>query len=113
MKHIDVRRLPYLLIAAAALGCDEQGSTGPRQATVSVNDDEFVPPSIQPGANGVVTWIWAGTNPHDLIFADGMGGVPDAVSSGVYQRNFTGAAAGEYPYRCTLHAPMTGRVVVP
>lgn len=108
-----MRRLQYLLIAAAALGCDEQGSTGPRQATVSVNDDFFAPSTIQPGANGVVTWIWAGSRSHDLVFVDGVGGVRMAVASGVYQRDFTGADPGEYPYRCTLHATMTGRVVVP
>jgi plastocyanin len=107
-----VRRLRCLLVVLAAIGCDNQGSSGPTQASVTVNDNEFVPSTVHPGANGTVTWIWNGQMSHDVIFVNGMGR-SGLMTIGIYQWDFTGAAAGDYLYYCSLHAGMTGRVVVP
>jgi len=84
--------------------------TGP--GYVTVDDNYFSPTTAHPAASGVVTWMWIGSNPHNVIFDDGIGN-SITTTNGTHTRDFTGAAAGTYPYRCTLHLPMVGQVAVP
>jgi plastocyanin len=62
--------------------------------------------------DGNVTWLWAGLNPHNVVFDDNMGN-SILMTDGTHDRNFSTAPAGNYPYRCTIHGGMTGTVVVP
>jgi plastocyanin len=117
-----VRRLP-LLTAALALGAalvlagcggDEGGGgadaapvTGVTQVTAA--DNRFTPAAIQVPAGTEVTWTFKdGFVPHDVV--------GDGFSSGEPRRKGTFAHTfdrpGTYPYRCTLHDGMRGRVVV-
>ena len=117
-----VRRLP-LLTAALALGTalvlagcggDEGGGgadvapvTGVTQVTAK--DNRFTPPAIQVPAGTEVTWTFKdGFVPHDVV--------GDGFSSGEPRRKGTFAHTfdrpGTYPYHCTIHDGMTGRVVV-
>jgi plastocyanin len=117
-----VRRLP-LLTAALALGAalvlagcggDEGGGgadaapvTGVDQVTAK--DNHFTPAAIQVPAGTTVTWAFEdGLVPHDVV--------ADGISSGEPRRKGTFAHTfdrpGTYPYRCTVHDGMTGRVVV-
>jgi plastocyanin len=114
-----VRRLPALLVPAALAaaivlaGCG--GDDGVDAATVTgvtqvaAKDNKFTPPAIQVPAGTEVTWTFKDRFvPHD-VKADGF-------SSGEPQRSGTFAHTfdqpGTYPYRCTVHDGMTGRVVV-
>ena len=117
-----VRRLPLLtavLALAAALvlaGCggDEGGggaeaapATGVTQ--VAAKDNRFTPAAIQVPAGTEVTWSFKdGFVPHDVV-ADGFtSGEPRR--KGTFTHTFD--RPGTYPYRCTVHDGMTGRVVV-
>jgi plastocyanin len=117
-----VRRLP-LLTAALALGAalvlagcggDEGGggaeaapATGVTQ--VAAKDNRFTPAAIQVPAGTTVTWTFKdGFVPHDVV-ADGFtSGEPRR--KGTFTHTFD--RPGTYPYRCTVHDGMTGRVVV-
>jgi plastocyanin len=117
-----MRRLPVLLVlavlAAAVVlaGCGGDGGGGPAAATpvtgvteVSAKDNRFSPAAIQVPAGATVTWRFEdGFVPHD-VRADGF-------SSGEPQRKGTFTHTfdqpGTYPYRCTVHDGMDGRVVV-
>jgi plastocyanin len=117
-----VRRLP-LLTAALALGAalvlagcggDEGGGgadaapvTGVTRVTAA--DNRFTPAAIQVPVGTEVTWTFKdGFVPHDVV--------GDGFSSGEPRRKGTFAHTfdrpGTYPYRCTLHDGMRGRVVV-
>ena len=119
---IPVRRLP-LLTAALALGTalvlagcggeDEGGGAGAAPVTgatqVTARDNRFAPAAIQVPAGTEVTWTFKdGFVPHDVV--------GDGFSSGDPRRKGTFAHTfdrpGTYPYRCTVHDGMTGRVVV-
>jgi plastocyanin len=117
-----VRRLPLLtavLALGAALvlaGCggDEGGggaeaapATGVTQ--VAAKDNRFTPAAIQVPAGTTVTWTFKdGFVPHDVV-ADGFtSGEPRR--KGTFTHTFD--RPGTYPYRCTVHDGMTGRVVV-
>jgi plastocyanin len=116
-----VRRLP-LLTAALALGAalvlagcggGEGGAADAAPVTgvsqVTAKDNRFTPAAIQVPAGTTVTWAFKDSLvPHDVV-ADGF-------SSGEPRRKGTFAHTfdrpGTYPYRCTVHEGMTGRVVV-
>jgi plastocyanin len=104
--------LRYALLVAglgAVPGCS---GMGPGPGIVTVSDNIFEPRNVSPAADGTVTWIWNGSNAHDVIFADGIRNAP-AMSQGVHTRDFSGSEAGTYAYQCTLHGGMVGTVVVP
>jgi plastocyanin len=106
--------LVVLLIAASvAAGSTiyrDRIGTGPPVATdrVALELNDFRPDAIIIGAGTTVTWTWDGEVAHDLVFEDGTGS--PARPTGTFQRTFP--TAGTYPYRCTLHGPMRGLVIV-
>ena len=120
-----VRRLPLLLLVllglAAALvlaGCGDDGGDGAAVAAatpvtgvtrVAAKDNRFAPPAVQVPAGTTVTWAFE----DDLVPHDVTG---DGWRSGDPQRKGTFAHTfdqpGTYPYRCTVHDGMNGRVVV-
>jgi plastocyanin len=121
---MPVRRLPVLLglVAAAAVlvvaGCggDDGGGgdaagaapvTGVTQ--VAAKDNRFTPPAIQVPAGTTVTWTFKdGLVPHDVTGDGWRSG--DPRRGGTFTHSFD--QQGTYPYRCTVHDGMTGRVVV-
>jgi plastocyanin len=104
-------------LLAAALGCggDSGGSdttTGPHTPpgpnTVTVGNNFFSPGSLAIATGATVTWQWAaGAATHNVTFDDNIHS--DDQSSGSFTRTF--AAAGTFPYHCTIHS-MQGTVTV-
>jgi plastocyanin len=111
--------LVSLAVAAVVLaGCagDERGGTGGAGAAavtgvtrVAAEDNQFTPPVIQVPAGTEVTWEFKDRFvPHDVVGEGWTSGEPRR--SGTFTHTFD--RPGTYPYRCTLHAGMDGRVVV-
>ncbi len=116
-----VRRLPALLaplaLAAAVVlaGCAGSDDGGADAAPVvgvtevAAKDNQFGPPAIQVPAGTTVTWRFQdGLIPHDVTGEGWKSGEPQREGS--YTHTFD--QVGTYPYRCTLHDGMDGRVVV-
>jgi plastocyanin len=118
-----VRRLPALLaplaLAAAVVlsGCDGgDGGGGDADAApvagvtqVDAKDNRFTPPAIQVPAGTAVTWTFKdGLVPHDVTGEGWSSG--DPRRKGSFTHTFD--QAGTYPYRCTVHDGMRGRVAV-
>jgi plastocyanin len=118
-----MRRLPALLVPAvlavavvlAGCGGDDGGGAGAAAAPVTgvtevaAKDNRFTPAAIQVPAGTEVTWRFEdGFVPHD-VKADGFSS-GDPQRKGTFTHTFD--RAGTYPYRCTIHDGMTGRVVV-
>ena len=117
-----VRRLPRLTAALALgtalvlAGCGGGGGGGGTDATpvtgvnqVTAKDNRFTPAAIQVPAGTEVTWTFKDRFvPHDVA-GDGFTS-GDPRRKGSFAHTF--ARPGTYPYRCTLHDGMTGRVVV-
>jgi plastocyanin len=113
-----MRRATAALLAVAALaalaGCSSGSGNagGAAQVTgvteVRMRNLKFDPPAIQVPVGTTVTWRFTdGSVPHDV---KGDGFSSPTRSSGTFTHTFD--RAGTFPYRCTLHANMTGRVVV-
>jgi plastocyanin len=116
-----VRRLPALLVplalaAVVLAGCGGEGGNGGADAApvtgvteVAANDNKFTPPAIQVPAGTTVTWEFKDRFvPHDVTGEGWTSGDPQR--SGTFAHTFE--RPGTYPYRCTLHGGMDGRVVV-
>jgi plastocyanin len=117
-----VRRLPALLVPlalAAALvlaGCGgDEGGGGADAAPVTgvtevvAEDNRFSPAAIQVAAGTEVTWKFEDRFvPHDVTGDGFTSGQPKRRGSFAH----TFDQPGTYPYRCTLHDGMDGRVVV-
>jgi plastocyanin len=119
-----MRRRPLwlaLLALAAVLvlaGCggDEGGGNAGADAApvtgvteVAAKDNQFTPRAIQVAAGTPVTWKFEDRFvPHDVTGEGFSSG--DPKRSGTFSHTFD--QPGTYPYRCTLHSGMDGRVVV-
>jgi len=120
-----VRRLPLLLLAPLALaaalalaGCGDDGGDGAAAAAaapvtgvtrVAAKDNRFTPPAVQVPAGTTLTWAFEdGLVPHDVTGDGWRSGDPQR--KGTFAHTFD--RPGTYPYRCTVHDGMTGRVVV-
>jgi plastocyanin len=88
--------------------------TLPDQADViaSSGDYVFTPKNVAIVRGGSVTWTF-GVLEHTVTFAN-TAGAPASISSGGYSSavSRTFVSAGNFAYTCTIHAGMSGQVVV-
>jgi plastocyanin len=98
-------------LAACKSGPDASPADSPPVrgvTTVEAKNLKFLPPAIEVKPGKEVTWRFAdGAVPHNV---KGDGFASGNQERGTFSHRF--AKAGEYRYRCTLHAGMEGRVVV-
>jgi plastocyanin len=110
MKLVSGLAVAALLVAAACTS----DSTALAAGQVTVGNNFFSPASVNPDANGLVTWTWnSGGTLHNVTFDDLFPGSGNR-GSGTFSRDLTGTPPGTIVgYECTLHPGMVGQVVVP
>ncbi|HEV2147513.1 MAG TPA: plastocyanin/azurin family copper-binding protein, partial [Longimicrobiaceae bacterium] len=84
----------------------------PASVTVTTPGTSFSPAEVTVAAGTTVTWQIGGAT-HNVTFqgtAPPGGSIPDTRAGTSVSRTF--GTAGSYPYVCTRHSGMTGRVVV-
>jgi plastocyanin len=69
--------------------------------------NDFNPDAIAVPQGATVTWHFDGEVTHDIV---GQGWGTSARAAGSFAHTFT--EPGAYDYRCTIHGPMRGTVVV-
>ncbi len=91
------------------------GSSAPQaEAHVDAREDFFYPSIVTVRRGGTVVWEWPGEQTHTATDETGMALFDSGlVPAGGPSYAYTFAAAGSYPYVCTLHEGMDGRVEVP
>jgi plastocyanin len=113
---VPVALAAALVLAGCGGGGDGDGGGGGAAAApvtgvtqVAAKDNQFTPGAIQVAAGTAVTWEFKDRfAPHDVT-GDGWGsGEPQR--RGTWTHTFS--RPGTYPYRCTVHDGMDGRVVV-
>lgn len=83
----------------------------PEGAKVSLVGLEFDPTSVTVATGETVRWVWTEQVAHNVTSTGGGHALESPTNQGPdYAVTFV--EAGEYPYECTLHAGMTGTVVV-
>lgn len=87
-------------------------SAPPGSAMVTTPGVSFDPSTVTIAAGGTVTWQVSGAR-HNVTFIDAVppgGNLPDTDPGGSGSRTFP--QPGSYPYVCTRHDGMSGRVIV-
>ena len=100
------------LLAVAGTACGQAsngaGAAEPVAGTqVDVVDNAFEPSNLQVDAGDTVTWVWSGSNDHNVV---GDEFASDIQQAGTFEYTFH--EPGEFDYVCALHPGMEGTITV-
>src|SRR5215471_15892344 len=103
--------LPLALIAISLLHPTRARSEGRSSTTeVRVDNFSFGPETLTVPANSTVTWVNKDDVPHVIASNDGLFKSKALDTDDKY--SFTFIKAGTYPYYCSVHPKMVGKIVV-
>ena len=114
------RRIALLLGAVAAtallaaalpeLTAAGEAAAAASSAPVTIDNFAFAPPTLTVTAGTTVTWKNEDDSPHRI--GDKNGTFKSAALDTDDTFSHTFAAPGEYPYICTIHPYMVGKIIV-
>ena len=85
-----------------------KAADGPMQ--VKIDNFTFAPDALTVPVNSTVTWVNKDDIPHVIASSDGVFKSKALDTDQKYSYTFT--KAGTYPYYCSIHPKMVGKVVV-
>jgi plastocyanin len=97
-----------LLAGATNLRAAEQPSAA--NAEVKIDNFSFGPETLTVAAGTTVTWTNRDDIPHTIVSTDAV--FKSKVRDTDEQFSYTFVKAGTYPYYCSVHPKMTGKIVV-
>lgn len=100
------------LVATPLVAETGAGGANSQQSTVEVKIDNFSfgPNDLTLAAGTTVTWMNRDDIPHNVVSTDGA--FKSKVLDTDEKFSFTFAKPGTYPYFCSIHPKMTGKIVV-
>ena len=117
MKHhawIAVLTIAIALIVMLSIGISDRFASNAQEAqkTVEVKIDNFSfsPATITVPAGSTITWTNRDDIPHTVVSDDKL--FKSKVLDTDEKFSFTFTKPGAYPYFCSIHPKMTGKVVV-
>jgi plastocyanin len=106
-----VAALPLALSALLLLHATRARSEDKPSATeVRVDNFSFGPETLTVPINSTVTWVNKDDVPHVIASNDGLFKSKALDTDDKYSFTFT--KAGTYPYYCSVHPKMVGKIVV-
>jgi plastocyanin len=82
----------------------------PATAEVKIDNFSFGPAALTVPVGTTVTWTNRDDIPHTVVSTDGV--FKSKVLDTDEKFSFTFSKAGTYPYFCSIHPKMTGKVIV-
>jgi len=79
-------------------------------AEVKIDNFSFGPQTLTVAVGTTVTWTNRDDIPHTVVSTDGV--FKSKVRDTDEKFSYTFTKAGEYPYYCSVHPKMTGKIVV-
>jgi len=79
-------------------------------AEVKIDNFSFGPQTVTVPVGATVTWINRDDIPHTVVSTDGV--FKSKVRDTDEKFSYTFTKAGTYPYYCSVHPKMTGKIVV-
>jgi len=117
-----MRRSVFTAVLLVALGLEFAGlgarvgsftasaQQKPATAEVKIDNFSFGPGTLTVPVGSTVTWTNRDDIPHTVVSTEGV--FKSKVLDTDEKFSFTFSKAGSYPYFCSIHPKMTGRVVV-
>ena len=97
-----------LLAGSPSVAANDQSSAA--NAEVKIDNFSFGPQTVTVPVGATVTWINRDDIPHTVVSTDGVFKSKVRDTDETFSYTFT--KAGTYPYYCSVHPKMTGKVVV-
>jgi len=97
-----------LSVGSPSVRANDQSSSA--NAQVKIDNFVFGPQSLTVPVGTTVTWTNSDDIPHTSVSTDGV--FKSKVLDTNEQFSYTFTKAGTFPYYCTIHPKMTGKVVV-
>ncbi len=97
-----------LLARSPSVTANDQPSAA--SATVKIDNFVFGPQTLTVPVGTTVTWTNSDDIPHTAVSTDGV--FKSKVMDTDEKFSYTFTKAGTYPYYCSVHPKMTGKVVV-
>src|SRR6059036_3969742 len=82
----------------------------PETTEVKIDNFSFGPATLTAPVGTTITWINRDDIPHTVVSTDGV--FKSKVLDTDEKFSFTFSKAGTYPYFCSIHPKMTGKVIV-
>jgi plastocyanin len=103
---------PVMIAMILLAGSSSVTATDKPSAAATVKIDNFVfgPQTLTVPVGTTVTWTNSDDIPHTSVSTDGV--FKSKVLDTDEKFSYTFTKAGTYPYYCTIHPKMTGKVVV-
>ncbi len=92
----------------ASINANDQPSGA--SAEVKIDNFSFTPQTLTVAVGTTVTWTNRDDIPHTVVSTDGV--FRSKVRDTDEKFSYTFAKAGTYPYYCSVHPKMTGKIVV-
>jgi plastocyanin len=102
--------LAMLLLFAGSTGAAANDHPSAANADVNIDNFSFGPETLTVPVGTTVTWTNRDDIPHTVVSTDGV--FKSKVRDTDEKFSYTFAKAGTYPYYCSVHPKMTGKVVV-
>ena len=102
--------IAMLLLFAGSPSVKASNQPSAANAEVKIENFVFGPQTITVAVGTTVTWTNSDDIPHTSVSTDGV--FKSKVLDTDEKFSYTFTKAGTYPYYCTIHPKMTGKVVV-
>ena len=97
-----------LFAGSPSVAANDQPSAA--NAEVKIDNFSFAPGTLTVAVGTTVTWTNRDDIPHTVVSTDGV--FKSKVRDTDEKFSYTFSTAGTYPYYCSVHPKMTGKIVV-
>ena len=106
-----------LMLGVVGLGVGQKSSIAVAQdkastGEIKIDNFSFGPASLTVAVGTAVTWTNRDDIPHTVVSTDDPKTFKSKVLDTDEKFSFTFSKAGTYPYFCSIHPKMTGKVIV-
>jgi len=109
-KHMRTTTVRIGLFLALCAGIGAAAQSKPAATEIKIDNFSFTPAEVKVPVGATVVWTNRDDIPHALISTGKV--FKSKVLDTDDNYSFTFSAAGTYPYFCSLHPKMTGKVIV-
>jgi plastocyanin len=102
--------IAIVLLLAGSPSVTANAQPSATNAEVKIDNFSFGPQTVTVPVGATVTWTNRDDIPHTVVSIDGL--FNSKVRDTDEKFSYTFAKAGTYPYYCSVHPKMTGKVVV-
>lgn len=97
-------------VFAVCAGIVAAAQSAPAASAVKIDNFSFSPAELKVAVGTTVTWTNGDDIPHTVVSTDKV--FKSKVLDTGDKYSFTFSTAGTYPYFCSIHPKMTGKVIV-